>query len=285
MDRLEYLGVNEAAQFEGVSPKTLQRRLERKDIVLMSDAEDGRKKLVPFSALSPGAREAHRKAEISVALEGAGQELQKGSGVEEDSQAIERLQPALQFAPPSPSDAARDAVVAAIPHRHRGYVDCWMAETSENVNGTWKLERGKVLNGRMISTHRDYVRARAALLDVAVSTYDGKLKIARQILADPAIPKANKWRVIAESLVPKPRPGRSGHSYFADPTEEVAWQFPALRGFFLNQAQLSIKAAHRMLLDLIEKKQRAWGLGRLYPRPTLPQCRTALAKIPLPNAS
>lgn len=206
MDRLEYLGVNEAAQFEGVSPKTLQRRLERKDIVLMSDAEDGRKKLVPFSALSPGAREAHRKAEISVALEGAGQELQKGSGVEEDSQAIERLQPALQFAPPSPSDAARDAVVAAIPHRHRGYVDCWMARTSENVNGTWKLERGKVLNGRMISTHRDYVRARAALLDVAVSTYDGKLKIARQILADPAIPKANKWRVIAESLVPKPRP-------------------------------------------------------------------------------
>jgi hypothetical protein len=275
--------VEDAADLEGVSPKTLQRRLERKGIVLMTDLEDGRKKLMPFSALSPGAREAWRKAEISVALQGAGQDLQKGSGMEEHSQVIERLQPALQFAPPSPSDAARDAVVAAIPHRHRGYVDRWMAETSENVNGTWKLDLGKILNGRMISTHRDYVRARAALLDVALSTYDGKLKIARQILADPAIPKANKWTAIAESLVPKPRPGRSGHSYFADPTEEVAWQFPALRGFFLNQAQLSIKAAHRMLLDLIEKKQRAWGLGCLYPRPTLAQCRTALAKIPLPE--
>ena len=70
-----------------------------------------------------------------------------------------------------------------------------------------------------------------------------------------------KWAAIAESLVPKPRPGRSGHTYFADPSEEVAWQFPALRGFYLNQAQLSVKATHRMLLDLIEKKQRAWGLG------------------------
>jgi hypothetical protein len=283
MERLEHIPVGEAAQSEGVSPKTLQRRLERKRIILTSDPEDARKKLVPVSALSPGAREARQKAEISAALQGAGQDVQNGSGMEEDSQAIERLQPALQFAPPSPSDAARDAVVAAIPHRHRGYIDSWMNEVSENVNGTWKLALGKILNDRMISSHRDYVRARAALLDVAVSTYDGKIKIARQILADPAIPKANKWRAIAESLVPKPRPGRSGHTYFADPSEEVAWQFPALRGFYLNQAQLSIKAAHRMLLDLIEKKQRAWGLGRLYPRPTLAQCRTALAKIPLPE--
>ena len=280
---MEYLGVREAAQLEGVTPKTLQRRLERKRIILTSDPEDARKKLMPFSALSPGAREARQKAEISVALQGAGQDLQKGSGMEEHSQAIERLQPALQFAPPSPSDAARDAAVAAIPHRHRAYVDRYMAEISENVNGTWKLKRGTVENGILVSTHRDYVRARAALLDVALSTYDGKIKIARQILADPAIPKANKWTAIAESLVPKPRPGRSGHTYFADPSEEVAWQFPALRGFYLNQAQLSIKAAHRMLLDLIEKKQRAWGLGRLYPRPTLPQCRTALAKIPVPE--
>ena len=244
MERLEHIPVGEAAQFEGVSPKTLQRRLERKAIILPRDPEDARKKLVPVSALSPGAREARRRDEISVALQGVGQDIQDGSGMEEDSQAIERLQPALQFAPPSPSDAARDAAVAAVPHRHRAYVDRWMAETSENVNGTWKLERGKILNGRIISTHRDYVRARAALLDVAVSTYDGKLKIARQIMADPAIPKANKWRIIAESFVPKLRPGRSGHTYFADPSEEVAWQFPALRGFYLNQAQLSIKAAH-----------------------------------------
>ena len=270
MDRVEYLGVTEGARFEGVSPKTLLRRLERKRIILASDPEDARKKLMPFSALSPGAREVWRRDEISVALQGAGQDLQKGSGMEEDSQAIERLQPALQFAPPSPSDAARDAAVAAIPHRHRAYVDRWMAETSENVNGTWKLERGKVLNGRMISTHRDYVRARAALLDVAVSTYDGKLKTARQILADPAIPKANKWRVIAESLVPKPRPGRSGHTYFADPREEVAWQFPALRNFYLNQAQLSFKAAHRMLLDLIEKKTARLGPGAPLSPPDAP---------------
>jgi hypothetical protein len=283
MDRMEYLGVKEAAQVKGVKPKTLHRWLERKRITLANDAEDGRKRLLPISALSPGEREAWQKTQISLALQAAGQDVQDGSGMEEHSQAIDRLQPTLQFAPPSPSEAARDAVVAGIPHRHRAYVERWMFETSENVNGTWKLKRGMVENGRLILAHRDYVRARAALLDVAVSTYDGKLKIARQILADPAIPKANKWRAIAESFVPKPRPGRSGHSYFADPSEEVAWQFPALRGFYLNQAQLSIKAAHRLLLDLIEKKQRAWGLGCLYPRPTLAQSRTALAKIPLPE--
>jgi len=283
MDRTEYIPLGKAAELEQMPSRRLQKRLQRARIVLMHDVDDGRKKLMPFSALSPGAREAWQKAEISVALQTAGQNLQKSSRMEDHSQAIDRLQPALQFAPPSPSDAARDAAVAAIPHRHRAYVDRWMAETSENVNGTWKLERGKILNDRMISTHRDYVRARAALLDVAVSTYDGKLKIARQILADPAIPKTNKWRVIAESLVPKPRPGRSGHTYFADPTEEVAWQFPALRGFFLNQAQFSVKASHKMLLDMIEKKQRVWGLGHFYPRPTLPQSRTALGKIPLPE--
>jgi hypothetical protein len=215
---MEYLGVREVAQLKGLRPKTLQRWLERKGIILANDPEDGRRKLVPVSVLSPGEREARQKAEISIALQRAGQDLQNGSGMEEHSQAIERLQPALQFAPPSPSDAARDAVVAAIPHRHRAYVDRYMAEISENVNGTWKLALGKILNDRMISTHRDYVRARAALLDVAVSTYDGKIKIARQILADPAIPKANKWTAIAESLVPKPRPGRSGHTYFADPS-------------------------------------------------------------------
>ena len=52
MDRVEHLGVKEAALFEGVNPKTLLRRLERKRVVLANDDEDGRRRLVPVTALS-----------------------------------------------------------------------------------------------------------------------------------------------------------------------------------------------------------------------------------------
>lgn len=276
--------MKEAAQLEGVSAGALRRRLERGRVILPSDPEDGRRKLIPVSALSRNAYETWFKAQTCAALQEInGRPQGTLSGEENPGQAIERLQPRLAFAPPSPSDAARDAVVAAIPHRHRAYVDRWMDEVSQNINGVWKVYLGTLHNDRMVSSHHDFISARAALHDVSESMYRGKLMLARQILRDPAIPKANKWTAIAESLVPKPRPGRSGHTYFADPREEVAFQFPALRGFYLNQAQLSVKAAHRMLLDLIEKKQHAWGLGCFYPRPTLPQCRTALAKIPVPE--
>jgi hypothetical protein len=283
MDRVEHLLLTEAARLESVTPKALARRLERKRIFLPTDPEDTRRKLVPVSALSRSAYEAWSKAQICTALQGINGQAPETPSAENPGQAIERLQPALLFAPTSPSDAARDAVVAAIPQKQRAYVDRWLAEIAENINGTWKIYRGTLYAGRMIVNGHDFICARAALHNVSVSNYYAKLKLARQVLTDPTVPKPQKWTVIAESLVSKPRPGRSGHSYFADPSEKVAWQFPALRNFYLNQARFSVKAAHRMLLDLIEKKQRAWGLGLLYPRPTLAQCRTALAKIPLPD--
>jgi hypothetical protein len=230
--------------------------------------------------MSPGALQQYLKAQADAALEGQAQENPAQSIMPGSRLAIEQRQPVLPFAPSSPSQAARDTAVAAIPSAQRVYVDRWMQEISENVNGTWKIYRGTLYNGRMISRRHDFILARTALLDVSVSGYYGKLKIARQVLGDPTVPKPRKWTKIAESLVPRARPGRSGHNYFADPRPEVAWQFPALRGFYLNQARLSVKAAYRMLLDLIEKKQRAWGMGEFYPRPTLVQCRTALKKIP-----
>jgi hypothetical protein len=275
--------VKEGAEFEGVAPKTLLRRLERRRVILLVDREDSRRKLLPISALSPGAREAWLKAQISAAFQGTRERSQETPCAENPGQAIERLQPALPFASPSPSEAARDAVVAAVPHRQRNYVDRWMEEISQNVDGNWRIYHGTLYNGRMISNRHDFILARAALHDVSLSNYYNKLRLARKILGDPAIPKANKWTAIAESLVPKPRPGRSGHDFFADERPEVAWQFPALRGFYLNQARFSIKVSFRLLLDLIETKQRAWGMGEFYPRPTEGMCRAVLAKISKPE--
>jgi len=275
MGSVEYMPIREAAQLEGVSPDTLLTRYRRKRIILANDPEDGRKKIVPVSALSLDATQRYMREQVQAALQGMARPPQAAPG--------EALQPRLAFAPPSPSEAARDAAVAGISKSYQPYIDRWLGEIAENVNGTWRLHRGTTYNGRMISHRHDFICARASLHNVSIATYYHKLGLARRILRDPTVPEPEKWRVIAESLVPKPRPGRSGHDFFSDPNEEVAWQFPALRGFYLNQARLSVKAAHRMLLDLIDKKQRAWGIGKLYPTPTETMCRSAVAKISKPE--
>jgi transposase InsO family protein len=279
MDRVEFVTLREMAQCEGIPEKTLQKRLERKSIISMPDPEDGRRRLYPISAMSPGRREMWLKGQADAAL--AGQQNPEQAIALASGPALEQRQPVLPFAPPSPSQAARDAVVAAIPKAQRIYVDPWLQEFSQSFNGTWKMYLGKSYNGRMISSYKDFMLARCGLLDVSPATYYARLRSARQILHDPTVPKATVWAKIAESLLPKPRPGR--RSFFADPRPEVAWQFPALREFKLNQAQFSDKDAHNLLLKLIDKKQRAWGMEHYYPRPTLAQCRTALKKISKPE--
>jgi hypothetical protein len=267
MGGAEYIPIREAARLEGVSPGALLVKLRRKHVALMNDPEDGRRKLVPLLALGSDAAQARVEEQVTAALQGMAGKAQDAPPSEQNPELTIMpvsgrgmpLQPSLAFAPCSPTQAARDAVVAAVPQHQREYVDRWMEEISQNINGTWKTYRGSVLNGRMISHRHDFIRARASLHDVSLATYYGKLKLARQVLADPAVPKPKKWTAIAELLVPKPRPGRSGHDYFADPREEVAWQFPALRAFFLNQVQHSEIAATRMLWDLVDLKQRAWG--------------------------
>jgi transposase InsO family protein len=219
------------------------------------------------------------KAKSDAAL--AGQESREQAIMLAGGPPAAQVQPLLPFAPPSPSQAARDAVVAAVPQAQGGYVDKWLHEISESINGTWKAYRGTLYNGRTISRHKDFLLARCGLLDVSPACYYSKLKIARRVQNDPTVPKSKVWTKIAESLVPRPRPGRS--SFFADPRPEVAWQFPKLREFYLNQARFSAKDAHSLLLGLIDRKQRAWGIGHFYPKPTLAQCRTALKKIPKPE--
>jgi len=71
------------------------------------------------------------------------QDLVQEKTSKEQSRAVARLQPSLPFAPASPSQAARDAVVARIPKKQRAYVDGWMEEISLNKNGTGRCTKAR----------------------------------------------------------------------------------------------------------------------------------------------
>jgi transposase InsO family protein len=117
----------------------------------------------------------------------------------------------------------------------------------------------------------------------SLATYYNKQKLVREVLRDPAVPKAEKWVRIATLLAGKPRPGRLGHDYFSNPREEVRWQFPWLYSAYQDQAKPSVRAAWEDLLGEIKKRRATWGMDKDYPEPTLAMCHTALKKIPLPE--
>jgi len=193
------------------------------------------------------------------------------------SAALQKLQPSLPFLPPSSSQVARDAVVAAIPKAQQIYVDRWLGIIADNVNGTWKRYLGTIYGDVMVENRDDFMRGQAHLYDVSKSSIYSKLKTAKAILGDAGVPKQRKWMRIAESQVPRLRPGRSGHTFFADP--ENAWMWPELRRIYLNQARHSMRAARDILIEIIKKKQEAWGIGHLYQIPSAGQVRTALMGI------
>ncbi len=191
------------------------------------------------------------------------------------------LQPILPFAPPSPSQAARDQAVAAIPTKEQKYVDCWMSVLADHLNGTWKIYQGQEYGGFAITKREDFLRAQAHLQGVSERSVYTKLQIARRIIKDKDIPAPRKWTIIAESLRPKNRPGRSSAAFFAQP--ENAWMWPELRRIYLNQAQLSKEASFHILIDLIERKQAAHGIDHFYHKPSKWQVFAALEKISAPE--
>jgi hypothetical protein len=96
------------------------------------------------------------------------------------------------------------------------------------------------------------------------------------------IPPEEKMTQFWRRILPKNRPGRSGHSFFSDP-DENAWMREKLLSLYLTQAKHSVKHAYRLLLAEIDAKQRAWGPGHIYQRPTLHQCRTVLKAVDSPS--
>jgi hypothetical protein len=288
MDRVEHLGVEAAARFEGVSPKTLAKRLERKRIFLPADPEDSRRKLIPVSVLSTSAYQAWFEARTRAALQGINGLPQKTLCAEEDpGQGItpvarpgKALQPVLPFASCTKRESMLlDAVPPAIPKHQESYVRQWAEIVGDCTNGNWQKYRGESLEGFTIRHNGDFIRAEAKRYSVGVSTIHQKLKVLKEINHNPDIPAERKMAEFWSRILPKNRPGRSGHSFFTD--DANLWMGQKLLSFYLTQAKLSVKHAHRLLLAEIDAKQRVWAAGHIYEKPALHQCRTFLKGLDL----
>jgi hypothetical protein len=278
MDRVEYIPMAEAARLKGVRVKTASRRFERRGIAVMTDPEDARRRLVPVTALSPNEYEQWVKDRTRAALRGIG-----GEQKPDESITVATRQPVLPFASPSQKERVLLDAVPPIPERYRPYIEIWSAIVGDDTNGTWKRYRGQSFGGVTIQDRGDFIRAQAKVHGVGVSTIREKLAVLKDVNHDPAIPPERRMEEFWKRILPKNRPGRSGRSFFSD--DENAWMREKLLSFYLTQAKLSAKHAHRLLLDEIEAKQRIWGPGHLYQKPTLHQCRTVLKSIKLPTST
>jgi hypothetical protein len=277
MNAAQHLGLKEMAQFEGVNPKTLQRRLERKHIILADDPEDARRKLVPVSAMSGRAYQSWMEVKAGAALQGVNVQAAASANT---------LQDLLPFATPSQKERAlRDAVPLAIPKRFRPYVDRWSAIVGDCTNGTWQKFHDQSLEGVTVRSRGDFIRATAKLQGkgFSVASIHKTLKVLKEVNHNPDIPANQKMAEFWSRILPKNRPGRSGHSFFTD--DANAWQREKLLSFYLTEAKCSARHAHRLLLNEIDAKQRAWGAGHLYQRPTLAMCRTILKDLDSPTVT
>jgi len=292
VDKTEYLGMKQAAELEGVKPDTLLKRIRRKHVVLANDSEDARRKVIPVSALSRSAYQAWVKARVCTALQGiCGKPEETPCSEEKPEQAIvpatgpaKPFQPALPFAPPGERERMLlNALPPAIPSHQRPYIERWAAILGDCTNGTWQKHRGQCLEGFMVRNNGDFIRVLAKLHGIGVSTIHQKLGLLREINHNPDIPRECKLAEFWTRILPKNRPGRSGHSFFSE--AENAWQVFKLRDLYLNQAKLSVKRAHALLIAEIETKQKVWGVGHLYEKPTIHQCRTLLKNLDLPSVT
>src|SRR5208282_4835861 len=213
------------------------------------------RKLVPVSLTRPTAYQAWVRADTCAALANLNGQSNECASGEENSK-----QPPLPFAAPSQTERAMlKAVPAAIPERYQPYIDRWATIIGDCTNGTWQKYQGQSLDGIAIQSRQDYVRAQAKIHGVGVSTVLQKLKLLKEVNHNSNIPASQKMAAFWNRILPKNRPGRSGHSFFCD--DENAWMREKLLSLFLTQAKHSLKYAYRLLLAEIDAKQRAWGAG------------------------
>jgi len=293
-----YIPLDQAAALEGIPYHRLQKRLRRSTVALMNDPEDSRRKLMPITALSPGAYEgwlkevAARAFQPQAGLSDSATERLSDlkspnhpitsapfgteRGRSPDQSAL--LQPALPFERPPDRQEQIDSAVAATPHKFRDYVAKWMGIIANCDNGTYRKfshAKGAVgsWHGIEIRNNDDFIRALAEEYGLSASNIYEKRRVWRTTESDPrvlAAPVAERagirYRVFCEAITPRPRPGRSSAGFFAQP--ENGWMLLKLQDLYQNPAKLSPTAAHQLLVREIEAKQGAWGLEHLYDRPT-----------------
>ena len=194
------------------------------------------------------------------------------------------LQRLLQFALPTQRETTfLDAVPPAISERYGAYIKRWAAIVGDCTNGTWQKYRGQCLAGFAIRNNGDFIRAQAKVHGIGVSTVHQKLKVLREVNHNPDIPHECKATEFWSHILPKNRPGRSAYSFLSD--DGNAWMREKLLNFFLTQGKLSVTQAHRLLVAEIDAKQKAWGAGHIYQKPSLSQSRTLLGGLDSPTVT
>jgi hypothetical protein len=275
MNRTEtHIPTQHAAELAGKVHKSFLRGLERSGVALIDDPEDRRRKLVSVAALPLEVRKAFYADAVATACQKANTALVP--------QNVGTPQARFQFACPSRTEQKLLAgAPPALPQRYQGFIRKWSGVLGDLENGTWKRYLGHSLGDFLIESRHDFIAARARQEDIGVSTIYQYLRLLKEINGDSSVPECSKMAEFWNRVVPKPRPGRSGHSFFCDP--ENAWMRERFLNLYLTQAKRSLKQAHGFLLPEIDAKQRAWGIGHIYEKPTLHHCRTLLKGIDLPT--
>jgi hypothetical protein len=284
-----YIRIQKGAILEGVPYQRLKKRLQRSQIVLMNDREDSRQKLMPLTALSPHAYEHWLKEQAALAFASpTPQEVPASVAAIVPASPAALLQPDLPFAPLPAREAARQgAIPPGIPQALWNYLDAWTTCLANCTNGTWRIyARNNIpYGGFTIRNKYDFIKAEAHLRGrgFSPSAIFQKLKLRREVFADANIPdkEGPRWQEIVRRLIPKPKPGMTGRSFFD--REQNAWGYPILRGLYLDWHKPSMRHAWRAYCDLVDVKQDAAGVEEIYEKPTLDQVRTALKKIPWPK--
>jgi hypothetical protein len=229
--------------------------------------------------LPPPVYQAWVMADTRDALEKLNGQAQETPSDEENSN-----QPPLPFAAPSQTERVMlKAVPDAIAARYQPFTEQWAGIIGDCTNGTWRKYLGQWLAGILIESHQDFILAQAKLYGkgFSVSNIRNNLSVLKEVNHSSDIPASQKMAECWSRILPKNRPGRSGHSFFSD--DENAWMREKLLSLYLTEAKHSLKHAYRLLLAEIDTKQRAWGAGHIYQRPTLHQCRTVLKGVDSPS--
>jgi hypothetical protein len=193
-------------------------------------------------------------------------------------------QPFLPFTSPSQNEnALPDAAPLAIPEKYRAYIEKWVEVISDIMNGGWRKYLGHTIGGVLVRNIGDYIRVQLHYRGRGFSETEvhKKLAIMKDIKHDSGIPASQKRAQFSARILPKNRPGRSGHSFYDRP--ENQWMRDKLRDFYLNQAKHSQRRAHELLLNEIKKMKSPRGDGDNLKPPTLCQSQTCLKSIDLPT--
>ncbi len=195
---------DDIARLKGENLNTVQKRLRRGCVAFEKDPSDTRRNLYDPAAVLTGSELARWATEQKSPHEIPPEVPSVGLAVSKS------LQPVLPF-DVSPSYEARRRC-RGHPQRFRPQVEKTLGLVSECVNGTWKKVQGLIFGGVLVRNNDDFRHGLAKVHGVSYSFVNGKLQLFRSVGKD--------WKVFAEALVPRPRPGRSGHTFFDQPGNE-----------------------------------------------------------------